>query len=227
MNPLNFSTLVKWSRSAASGTNRLLSGVPVRGVGLGLAVLGMGGTAWGNEPVGAAPVTLTWDANTETDLAGYRVHVGQTSGQPTSTIEAGRTTSITLETLSPGETYYVVVTAYNTSGLESLPSEEIAFTALGLEPAFAMEPMTAPAAGDPALSASAATITQGRALESGGYGFVITANPGQPLAVYASGDMLNWELLGTTTNPTGRLQATDMAASGQRSRFYQVVPHQP
>lgn len=228
MNILHFPIVLKDSRGEVSfGSECLRRGRHVLGLALVVAGMGLSQAALGQQAVGAAPVTLAWDANTETDLAGYRVHLGQASGQPTSTFEAGRDTTITLDTLTPGETYYVVVTAYNTSGMESLPSEEIAFTALSLEPTFAMEPMSAPPAGDPALTASAATITQGKALENGGYAFVITANPGQTLAVYASGDMLNWELLGTTTNPTGRLQAIDPSASGENSRFYQVVPQQP
>jgi len=121
----------------------------------------------------------------------------------------------------------VVVTAYNTAGLESLPSDEISFSPLETPTlTFAMEPMPAPPAGDPALTASAATISDWTPLASGGFAFVITASPGQTLAVYASSDMLNWELLGTTTNPSGRLQATDHAAGSENGRYYQVVPAQ-
>lgn len=186
----------------------------------GMMAAGAAGLAWG----ATAPVTLAWDANTESDLAGYRVYVGQESGKRTTSLEAGKTTTITLENLTAGTTYYVAITAYNTSGLESLPSEEISFTAVNVQAPLVLEPLTAPPAGDPALTASSPTITQGGVLGSGGYGFVITATPGRRLAVYASDDMVNWELLGTTNNPTGRLQATDSSAAEAVGRYYQVVP---
>ena len=209
-------------RSALRGERRLARGGGFR---LVLAVGGLmaaGLSGWGGGA--GAPVTLAWDANSETDLAGYRVYVGQESGKRTTSFEAGRATTITLENLTAGATYYVSVTAYNTTGLESLPSEEVSFTVLSVAAPLVLEPLTAPPAGDPALTASTPTITQGGVLGSGGYGFVITATPGRRLAVYASDDMVNWELLATSDNPTGRLQATDAAAAEEVGRYYQVVP---
>jgi hypothetical protein len=174
-----------------------------------------------------APVTLAWDANAEPDLAGYRVHYGLTSGAPSQSVDIGKEPTVTLTGLTARTTYYVVVTAYNTEGVESFPSDEIAFSPLAVPTTtFTMEPLAAPPAGDPALTASAATISGWTSLPAGGFSFVITANPGQTLAVYVSKDMINWELLGTTSNPTGRLQAVDEAAGALTGRFYQVLPYQ-
>jgi hypothetical protein len=72
--------------------------------------------------------TLAWNANTETNIAGYRVHYGTSSGHYTQTLDVGKTTTATLSNLTAGTTYYSAVTAYNTSSLESLPSNEVSFT---------------------------------------------------------------------------------------------------
>jgi hypothetical protein len=72
-----------------------------------------------------AQVALTWDPNTEPDLAGYKLYVGTASGVYTTTIDVGNMTTHTVAGLQPGATYYFVVTAYNTSGLESGFSNEV------------------------------------------------------------------------------------------------------
>jgi hypothetical protein len=71
--------------------------------------------------------TLLWDANNEADLAGYRLYYGLASGDYASMVDVGDATSYTLSGLEAGRTYYVVARAYNTSGLESSPSNEVSF----------------------------------------------------------------------------------------------------
>ena len=73
-------------------------------------------------------LTLAWDENSEPDVVGYRVHYGTSASVYTHTVEAGDATTVQIADLLPGTTYYLVVTAYNAAGLESLPSEEISFT---------------------------------------------------------------------------------------------------
>ena len=75
-----------------------------------------------------ASTTLAWDANTESNLAGYRLHYGTAQGNYTTTLDVGKTTSAMLSSLTSGQAYYAVVTAYNTSQLESLASNEVSFT---------------------------------------------------------------------------------------------------
>ena len=72
-------------------------------------------------------VTLAWDANTETDLAGYRISYGLESGNYTTTVDVGNQTRYTLTDLTPGQLYYFAAKAYNTSGQESAYSEEISY----------------------------------------------------------------------------------------------------
>ncbi len=69
--------------------------------------------------------TLAWDANPESDVMGYRLLYGTTSGNYTQTIDAGNTTTATVANLAMGTPYFFAATAYNSAGLESLPCPEI------------------------------------------------------------------------------------------------------
>lgn len=81
----------------------------------------------------AAPgtVNLAWNANPETDIAGYRVHYGTTSGNLDRIVTVGTTPEATLSGLEPGALYHCSVQAFNTSELASPLSAEIAFVAPG------------------------------------------------------------------------------------------------
>ena len=75
----------------------------------------------------ASTASLTWNANTDTDLAGYKVYKGTSSGTytaPVATIPKG-TTSYTATGLQTGTTYFFIITAYDNAGNESLHSNEV------------------------------------------------------------------------------------------------------
>jgi hypothetical protein len=74
-----------------------------------------------------ASCTLAWDANTEVDLAGYRLYWGTASGAYLFTQQLSLVTTNTVTNLVAGQTWYFVVTAFNTSGLESGPSNEVSY----------------------------------------------------------------------------------------------------
>lgn len=84
--------------------------------------------AWACTFAWAAPVTLAWDANPEPEVAGYELRYGEVSGQYTSTVQAGKNTTITVPYLAPGKTYYFAVFAYNAAGQKSAPSNEVIHT---------------------------------------------------------------------------------------------------
>lgn len=75
--------------------------------------------------------TLTWDANSEVDLAGYKVYMGTESGSYTRVAEVGLVTTysgaiqVTDDKLS---NYYFVLTAFDTANLESDYSNEVSAT---------------------------------------------------------------------------------------------------
>ncbi|MFO0771746.1 MAG: fibronectin type III domain-containing protein [Nitrospiraceae bacterium] len=73
-----------------------------------------------------ASATVSWTANTESDLAGYRVYVGTSSGNYTfrGPFEVTSGTSLTIPNLPLGTTYFFAVSAYDRSGNESVKSVE-------------------------------------------------------------------------------------------------------
>ena len=84
-----------------------------------LAILAIAGIAQ------AATVQVTWNPNTEPDLAGYRLYVGEASGQYGEPVDVGNVTGHVMEiTPQHGATYYFALTAYDTSGNESGYSDE-------------------------------------------------------------------------------------------------------
>lgn len=80
----------------------------------------------------AGSATLSWtapatnaDGTPLTDLAGYKIHYGTTSGSYTQSLSVGNVTTYMLTNLTDGLTYYFVTTAVNTSGGESGFSNQV------------------------------------------------------------------------------------------------------
>ncbi len=74
----------------------------------------------------ARSATVSWEQNTETDLKGYNVYMGTTSKTYEKPVFVDKTkTSHVFERLKRGTTYYFTVTAIDSSGNESLFSEEV------------------------------------------------------------------------------------------------------
>ena len=69
--------------------------------------------------------TLTWNPNIDADLAGYKIHMGTSSGMYGTPIVVGNVTSYAMNNLQIGKTYYFAITAYDTAGNESLYSAEV------------------------------------------------------------------------------------------------------
>jgi Fibronectin type III domain len=72
-------------------------------------------------------VTLSWGKSPSRDVKGYRLHYGTTPKRYSETIDVGNVTTYTITNLIPRKRYYFVVTAYNATGNESLPSNERPF----------------------------------------------------------------------------------------------------
>ena len=76
----------------------------------------------------ATDVTLAWDANTEPDIAGYRIHYGLGSRNYDQVLDVGNNTTCVVTGLDQGQTYYFAATAVNTEGMESDFSNEVSTT---------------------------------------------------------------------------------------------------
>ena len=75
----------------------------------------------------AGDVSFMWDANTEPDLAGYRLFVHDESGSYDYTNPAIECTTVgaSVTNLPDGHTYYFVLRAFDTEGFESGNSNEL------------------------------------------------------------------------------------------------------
>ena len=72
-------------------------------------------------------ITLTWNPSTSPNVIGYNIYYGPACGIYTNMISVGNVTSATVSGLNEGACDYFVVVARNTSGLESLPSNEVGY----------------------------------------------------------------------------------------------------
>lgn len=94
---------------------------------------GSGGDDTGGGSEISDPSALSWDPNTQADLAGYKIYYGTTSGNYTDTpIDVGLTNTpdspkyeVANLALSRNIRYYFVVTAYDIEGNESDYSNEV------------------------------------------------------------------------------------------------------
>lgn len=85
----------------------------------------------------AAEAFLEWNPNTEPDLAGYKIYQSTVSGQydapAVATVDKSKTSDTrSLPQLALEQTYYFILTAFDTSGNESLPSKEVSKTIAGI-----------------------------------------------------------------------------------------------
>jgi hypothetical protein len=80
-------------------------------------------------PTLAATLTVAWDP--EADAAGFVVYYGTSSGAYTGSVDAGNATQKQIDTLANGTLYYFAVVAYDSDGLQGMPSDEVIGTTSG------------------------------------------------------------------------------------------------
>jgi fibronectin type 3 domain-containing protein len=76
----------------------------------------------------AHSVAITWQASPSTNLQGYKVYRGQTSGGPYTSIAGTLAASVqqfTDSSVLSGQAYFYVITSIDLNGLESAPSPEV------------------------------------------------------------------------------------------------------
>jgi hypothetical protein len=76
---------------------------------------------------GTATATIAWDPSSSA-VAGYDFFYGTSSGNYDYVVDVGKNTSCSISGLENGITYYFVVKAYDSIGLESEFSEELRYT---------------------------------------------------------------------------------------------------
>ena len=79
----------------------------------------------------AGTVTIMWDANSESDIAGYVIRWGTQSGVYVSSVDVGNRTTWEITGLVTGTRYYFVLQAYNLAGLYSDYSAEVSAVVTG------------------------------------------------------------------------------------------------
>jgi hypothetical protein len=144
-------------------------------------------------------VTLAWNANTNSIIAGYNVYYGGASGTYTNQICAGNATNATISGLVEGTTYYFAATTYDALGTNSPFSSEVSYTV-------------------PILARVQFRVTPTRQ-------FILTVNgpAGHTYDIQATQDFITWTVIGTVTAGTNGLSVfTDTNAASFSMRFYRT-----
>ena len=82
--------------------------------------------------VHAGSLQVSWSAVSDSRVAGYKIKYGTTSRTYTTSVNSGLSTTQTLQNLTQGTTYYFVVVAYDSTGVEGTASSEVAGTVLNI-----------------------------------------------------------------------------------------------
>ena len=76
----------------------------------------------------AENLSLGWSPSSDTNVTGYNIYYGTSSGDYTNKVTIGNILATTISNLTYGTTYYFAVTALNSAGDESDFSNEAKFT---------------------------------------------------------------------------------------------------
>lgn len=147
---------------------------------------------------GEYSVVLTWNANLDPGVAGYRVHYGTTSRNYSQSFAVGKVNSYLFSRLAGGVMHYFAISTYDVGGTESALSGEISV--------FQARPSVT------------TRLTSGRQAILTVKGLV-----GHSYEVQATQDMRTWTALGVATVGTnGSLEFTDTNAANYSRRFYRT-----
>ena len=151
----------------------------------------------------AANVSLAWSPSSDTNVTGYNIYYGTSSGDYTSEVAIGNVSVITISNLTYGTTYYFAATAVDSVGDESGFSNEATFIVPGI---LTLSAGANP--GDPMLIQF--PVEQAHWYE-----------------VQASVDLQSWTTIWQTGVETANdwVQFSDPQAAAFPSRFYRLVLH--
>jgi hypothetical protein len=187
----------------------------------------------------AAGVTLAWDANPELDVAGYRLQYGTPPGNYSVIRDVGKVTSYQVPSLLAGQTYRFRVTCYNTSGLESDPSNSVDYSvpATSNRPPIANNPSVSTAEDHAIAVTLSASDPDGAALtyslvgqpERGSVSGTPPAVTYRPLTNYFGSDSFRFRASDGSLSSTGTVSVTVTAVNDAPtavSRTYNLTPGQ-
>jgi len=180
------------------GLKSLLGGI------LLIALLHIPVPAFGVAPP-SSRVALAWDASSSPEVTGYRVYYGTTAGNYTNSVVVGNVTTNTLAGLTVNVTYFFAVVAYDANGLESIFSNQIAYTVPG----------------------GLATV-QLRISPTGQVILTVAGQVGRTYDIQATQDFKVWTSIGAVTfGASGAIDLTDTNAANFPQRFYRTRDPQP
>jgi Fibronectin type III domain len=78
--------------------------------------------------IASQSVTLGWDPSSDPNSVAYNIYYGTVSHEYTTEVSAGNATSVVINGLIEGATYYFAATTYDVSGQESSFSDEVPYT---------------------------------------------------------------------------------------------------
>lgn len=149
------------------------------------------------------PPTLNTDGTAITNLTGYIVYYGETSGSYGDGIDVGNVATCTLTGLDDGKTYYATVKAYNGYGMQSENAGELAWLAPDeTPPSIAAPGQVSVTAGENDQAQIPNIVAQA----------TITDNISSPVNISVSQDPAAGTLVGLGTTPV-TLTATDEAGN--------------
>ncbi len=153
-----------------------------------------------------ASVTLGWDPSPAPQVVGYNVYYGPDTRRYTNFVDVGNETVGTVFGLMVGAAYHFAVTAYNSLGLESPPSDEIVYTL----PSGTYRPKFQ---NNHFLQAT-----------NGSFNFTLGADPGTTVIIQSSTDLVHWVSISTNAMTNTTLRLSDPVATNLIRFFRAVVP---
>ena len=146
-------------------------------------------------------VTLAWAPSISTDVVGYRIYYGTTSGDYTGLFDIGNTNAVTISRLVDGVTYYFAATSIDGAGNESPFSNEAVYT----------------------VPTAAAALTVSPATD-GTFSFNVSGMAGYQYIVQISTNLLDWVSVQTNTAP---FVFTEPNAADFSQCFYRAIYFTP
>jgi hypothetical protein len=150
-------------------------------------------------------VMLSWQPSSDPNAVGYRIYYGTSSHNYSDTNSVGKLTSVTIDGLTNGVTYYFAATTFNAQNQESGFSNEASYQV-------------------PAVTeTNAAPTMQIQRDPTGRFTLTVSGSAGQTLAIEATQDFNVWMVIDIiTVGANGVASFTDNHAMNFPRRFYRT-----